>query len=233
MEAAVGVRLLQQVPNHGVKYNMFIGDDDSATIAKIREEVEYNVEKWSDASLATRTIVSHLNKISSERKNQPGESPLSQEVIEYFRKCFSYCQSQNKGDPERLKVTMNAIVPHAFGDHQQCQYHKLNWCKYIKNPDQYRHKDLPNGNDLQGESLKIVLTNLFNVYVTLLSKNWFLMPFLNESWDSTVGSKAPKIRFYGGSESSDQRVAAVVAQTNLIGKTIFARYPSLSKCRAR
>ena len=38
---------------------------------------------------------------------------------------------------------------------------------------------------------------------------------INESWHSTVGSKAPKIRFYGGSESSDQRVAAVVAQTNL------------------
>lgn len=49
MEAAVGVRLFQQTPNHGVKYTVFIGDDDSATIAKIRAEVEYNVEKWSDA----------------------------------------------------------------------------------------------------------------------------------------------------------------------------------------
>lgn len=34
---------------------------------------------------------------------------------------------------------------------------------------------------------------------------------INESWHSTVGSKAP----YGGSESSDQRVASAVAQTNL------------------
>ena len=32
---------------------------------------------------------------------------------------------------------------------------------------------------------------------------------------STVGSKVPKIRFYGGSESADQRIAAAVAQTNL------------------
>ena len=120
MEAAVGVRLFQKAPNHGVKYTVFIGDDYSAT-TKVREEVKYNVEKWSDASHATRTIVSHLNKISSERKNQPGESPLSQKVIDYFRKCFSYCLSQNKGEPERLKVTMmTAIVPHAFGDHQQC-----------------------------------------------------------------------------------------------------------------
>lgn len=37
----------------------------------------------------------------------------------------------------------------------------------------------------------------------------------NESLHSTVGSKVPKIRFYGGSESADQRIAAAVAQTNL------------------
>ena len=39
----------------------------------------------------------------------------------------------------------------------------------------------------------------------------------NESLHSTAGSKVPKIRFYGGSESADQRLAAAVAQTN-IGK---------------
>lgn len=37
----------------------------------------------------------------------------------------------------------------------------------------------------------------------------------NESLHSTVGSKVPKIRSYGGSESADQRNAAAVAQTNL------------------
>ena len=31
-------------PNYGVKYSVFIGDDDSSTIAKIYEEVGYNVE---------------------------------------------------------------------------------------------------------------------------------------------------------------------------------------------
>ena len=37
----------------------------------------------------------------------------------------------------------------------------------------------------------------------------------NECLHSPVGSKVPKIRFYGGSESADQRIAAAVAQTNL------------------
>lgn len=59
---------------------MFIGDDDSSTIAKIHEDVSYNVEKWSDSSHATRTLVSHLHKITSEKNNLPGESVLSQKV---------------------------------------------------------------------------------------------------------------------------------------------------------
>ena len=36
----------------------------------------------------------------------------------------------------------------------------------------------------------------------------------NESLNGTIGSKNPKIRYYGGSESSDFRVACGVAQRN-------------------
>ena len=137
MEASVGVKLFKQAPTHGVKYSVFIGDDDSATIAKIREEVMYSVEKWSDTSHATRTVVGHLNKISAERKKQPQEAALSPKVIDYFRKCFCYCLCQNKGDPKRLKITLKAIVPHAFGEHKLCQEHKLDLCGYAKDPENY------------------------------------------------------------------------------------------------
>ena len=44
----------------------------------------------------------------------------------------------------------------------------------------------------------------------------------NVSLNSVFGSKAPKIRFYGGSESNDYRVACAVAQTN-IGHTYINR----------
>ena len=37
----------------------------------------------------------------------------------------------------------------------------------------------------------------------------------NEALNSVIGSKNPKIRFYGGSESNDFRVVCGVAQTNL------------------
>ena len=99
LEPEVGVGLFNDAPNHGVKYSVFIGDDDSSTIAKIREEVAYTVQKWSDSTHATRTLVSHLHKIRSEKNNFPGESVLSQKVIDCLQKCFSYCLSQNKGDP--------------------------------------------------------------------------------------------------------------------------------------
>ena len=144
LEPEVRVRLFKDAPNHGVKYSVFIGDDDSSTTAKIHEEVAYSVEKWSDSTHATRTLVSHLHKIRSEKSNSPGESVLSQKVIDYFQKCFSYCfKNQNKGDPEKMRTSLIALVPHAFGDHKKCEESKLNWCKWLQNPDTFTHNDLP------------------------------------------------------------------------------------------
>ena len=75
-----------------------------------------------------------------------------------------------------------------------------------------------NGKDLKGENLKENLTKLFQVYSSdtvfhKLVENASSQS--NESLHCTVGSKVPKIRFYGGSESANQRIAAAVAQTNL------------------
>ena len=224
MEAQVGVKLFSEAPNNGVKYSVFIGDDDSSTIAKIREEVDYNVEKWSDTTHASRTLVNHLHKIRQEQQSCDGESTLSPKVIDYFKKCFSYCLNQNKGDPQKLKISLSAIVPHAFGNHKHCKDNNLSWCMWLKNPENYKHKDLPNGTDLKGEKLQKVLTDLFEIYTSDLVINKIVenaSSQINESFHSTVGSKVPKIRFYGGSESSDQRVAAAVAQTNL-GKQYLA-----------
>ena len=72
-------------------------------------------------------------------------------MITYFAKCFSYAISQNKGNPESLKASLNCIVPHAFGEHNLCD---MSWCGYKKSPSTYKHSDLPNGKDLHGEPLK-------------------------------------------------------------------------------
>ena len=141
-------------------------------------------------------------------------------------KCFSYCINQNIGDSNSLKKGLKNIVPHAFGDHSCCDNA---WCGYKQNPAAYKHTELPYGKDLFGDSLKKDLTDIFDEYSTDIVVNK-LAPCANsqrnESLNSNIGSKNPKTRFYGGSESNNFRVACGVEQTNLgydyIGKTLKA-----------
>ena len=92
------------------------------------------------------------------------------------------------------------------------------WCGFKEYPETYKHSSLPYGKDLVGESLKSSLTTIFNDYSTDVVAEK-LVPVLNtqknEALNSVVGSKNPKIRFYGGSESNDFRVVCGVAQINL------------------
>ena len=69
--------------------------------------------------------------------------------------------------------------------------------------------------DLHGKDLQEALENIMNEYTTDIVLNK-LAPCLNsqrnESLNGTIGSKNPKIRYYGGSKSSDFRIACGVAQ---------------------
>lgn len=67
---------------------------------------------------------------------------LSKTVIGYLEKSFAYALYQNKNDETRLKSALEAIVPHAFGDHTLCS---KTWCGYHREPKTYKHTDLPNG----------------------------------------------------------------------------------------
>ena len=161
-----------------------------------------------------RSLTTRLYNLSQNEKFD-NCSPLSQKVINYLVKCFSYATAQNKGDPKGIQAAIKSIVPHAFGDHSNCE---TSWCKFKSNPGTYKHKELPYGKDLHGKKLELELNNIFNDYSTdaVAEK---LAPLTNsqrnEALNSVIGSKNPKIRFYGGSESNDFRVACGVAQTNL------------------
>ena len=74
---------------------------------------------------------------------------------------------------------------------------------------------MPYGKDLFGENLRKALEGVFSIYsnenvVRKVAQN--ASSQRNESLNSTIGSKKPKICFYGRSESADQRVACAVAQ---------------------
>lgn len=223
MERDVACELWSKAPESGVKFSIFVGDDDSTTLADIKNKVPYGVEKWSDVVHAKRSLNSRLYNLKDRFKSS-NCSILSQKVINYLTKCFSYCVSQHAGDSKSLKQGLKSIIPHAFGDHISCD---ISWCGYRQNPTTYKHTDLPNGKDLSGEPLKKALTEIFDEYSTDIVVNK-LTPCANsqrnESLNSTIATKNPKTRFYGGSESNDFRVACGVAQTNLgynyIGKSL-------------
>ncbi|XP_068701266.1 uncharacterized protein [Montipora foliosa] len=225
MERDVACELWSKAPKSGVKFSIYVGDDDSTTLADIKNKIPYGVEKWSDIVHAKRSLNSRLYNLRDRFKGS-NCSVLSPKVINYLTKCFSYCINQNVGDSNSLKKGLKNIVPHAFGDHTCCDN---SWCGYKQNPAAYKHTDLPYGKDLFGDSLKKALIDILEEYSTDIVVNK-LAPCANsqrnESLNSTVGSKNPKTRFYGGSESNNFRVACGVAQTNIgydyIGKTLEA-----------
>ena len=222
MERDVACELWRKAPHSGVKFSVNVGDADSTTLADIKNKVPYGVEKWSDVVHAERSLNTRLYNLRDRFKGS-NCSILSPKVINYITKCFSFCFSQNVGDPESLKQGLKNIIPHAFGEHTCCN---VSWCGFKQNPVAYKHTDLPNSKDLFGDSLKKALNDILDKNSTdiLVSK---LTPCANsqrnESLNSTIGSKNPKTRFYGDSESNDFRLASGVAQTNIgynyIGKT--------------
>ena len=220
----MGVELsLECSSKHNAEVKLLVGDDDSATIKRVKEQVAHHVEKWSDINHAEKSFTSHLYAIQSQFKGQ-----LSAKVIEYFSKCFGYALVQNRNNTEGLKKNLKAIVPHAFGKHDQ--HCSISWCGFLKDPLSFRHSSLPHGKDLQGEKLEEELEKVMANFVKNADK---LAPLgssqANESLNNTIGSKAPKIRHYGASESNDFRVACAVSQKN-IGHTYVSEVRISVRC---
>ena len=94
----------------------------------------------------------------------------------------------------------------------------------------FRHSSLPHGKDLHGEKLQEELEKVMGNFVKKADK---LAPLgssqANESLNNTIGSKAPKIRHYGASESNDFRVACAVSQKN-IGYTYVSAVRISGRC---
>ena len=208
MEPDVAVELANNAGKHGAQISILVGDDDSSTIKKVRESVQHDVDKWSDTVHAKRSMASSLYSLQAKHKGV-----LSNKVIDYLLKCFGYALKQNKDNVEGLKASLKSIVPHAFGHHENCS---SSWCGYLNNPSTYNHNSLPHGKDLQGQELESDLKEVVDIFVQSANK---LAPLgssqANEALNNTIGSKAPKIRHYGSSESNDYRVACAVSQKNI------------------
>jgi hypothetical protein len=208
MEAHVASKIFSRSSQQGLKYSTLIGDDDASTLARLRKEVNAEIEKISDPTHTKRGLKGRLHALKPKHKE------LTQAVINYIiEKCFIYAIKQNEGNSEALAQNLNAIPKHMFGDHSLCN---ISWCRFLKEPSNYYHKSFPHGRDLQSQTLKKELVTLIDSYAKnakKLSRRGSSQP--NESLNNTIGSKAPKIRHYGSSASSDFRVAAAVSQKNV------------------
>ncbi|XP_066590805.1 uncharacterized protein [Prorops nasuta] len=107
--------------------------------------------------------------------------------------------------------TIEAIVPHAFGNHSHC----ADWCKG-SSCELYVHHNLPNGKPLTDDKLKERLTSIFHRFASNAKK---IAPCAstqtNESVNNIVASKNPKSKHYSASESFSFRTAAAVCQKNV------------------
>ena len=126
MERDIACELWRKAPQSGVKCSIYVGDDDPTTLADIKNKVPCGVEKWSDVVHAKRSLNTRLYNLRDRFKGS-NCSILSPKVINYITKCFSFCVSQNVGDPESLKQGLKNIIPHAFGEHTCCN---VSWCGF-------------------------------------------------------------------------------------------------------
>ncbi|XP_058789690.1 uncharacterized protein LOC131663346 [Phymastichus coffea] len=187
------------------KYNAMISvlimDDDSSTICALRREAEEFIEKWSDMNHAKKNLTKKLIPLK-----------MSQKVQDYFSNCFSIAIQQNRSNADGVRAALLSIVPHAFGEHNQCG----KWCKYSELGEKYVHVNLPHGKPLADINLRVKLSEIFSKFSNDAHK---LAPCGstqgNESFNNVVASKHPKHRHYAGSESFVVRVAAAVCQWNL------------------
>ena len=140
----------------------------------------------------------------SQRMKFPNCSVLSQKVINYLQKCFSYCINLNTDNPSELWKAIKTIIPYAFGTHSNCD---TTWCRFHQDPVDYTHHKLPYGKDLHSQDLQVSLENIMNEYIADIADILFkkITPCLNsqrkESLNGTIGSKYLKFRHYCGSES--------------------------------
>lgn len=206
MEPFLTVKCLKSLKEKGFNVKKLTMDDDTTTFIRAKKAISPELTKSSDKNHVIKNLASNLYKLRQDNKN------LSVKIINYFKKCFSYAVQQNRGSPASLQKNLEAIVPHAFGEHVKCDAH---WCGFLKAPNLYKHKSLPHGKDLHDEGLRKSLSCVFAKYAANADKLADLESSnSNENLNQMIAKKAPKSQHYSGSESLAYRLSASVAQKN-------------------
>ena len=206
MEPDVAEAVIKNVEKKGLKVDTLIMDDDTTTLARVKS-FKPEIIKWSDLNHTKKHLGNSLYTLAKKQKM------LTKQVITTLQRWFSFAIKQNKNQVQNCRQALSQIVPHAFGEHENCGV----WCRAKDNPHiVYKHKTLPLGKNLTGEQLRKDLDGIFQIFINNAEK---IAPAAStkevESFNNMVASKAPKRLHFSGSESLSSRVNCAVAQKNL------------------
>lgn len=204
MEADIIANLVLDLK--GARVTVLVGDEDSSTMAKVRELVPWQVLKVIDVVHAKKNFGGALFAVRLKL--------LTPKVIEYLKDCFSYALHQNRDRPLQVKAAILNIPNHVFNEHENCG----SWCRFQREPETYQHRRLP---EIWAGSadMKLALRNaITTVCEKFASKAQSLAPCLssntNESFNFVVTTFSPKSRHYAGTLSVDRRIDGAVLQKN-------------------
>ena len=178
------IAITNDAPNHALKYCTYTGDEDATTESHVKYRVGYDTVNKTDKNHATRTLGSRLY---SAQKNVKGLTVVGISLITYIIKLFAYCISTNQGKPEEIKNGLKTLVCHAFDDHGHCD---SKWCGALKDPTNFKFKDLPRGKQLSGENLRAAIDAI--------------KPFETEEWCKKLAN--------WGSSQANECVNSIVQQ---------------------
>lgn len=206
MESAIACDLVSSLMDMGYRVNTITMDDDTTTISRLQKNVDPQIKKHRDRTHVKKNFKNSLFDVKDEHKQ------LTTDMINYFVSCSSYAIAQNKDDEVTLASRLSSIVPHAFGDHNLCD---ASWCGYLKCPETYKHTGLPGGRDMSGAKLKKDMESAFKRFAEKPDLANCGSTQANESLNHIIGTKVPKSKHFGSSESANFRIAAGVAQGNI------------------
>ncbi|KAK0165556.1 hypothetical protein PV328_004062 [Microctonus aethiopoides] len=181
-----------------MEIGVLIADNDSGTIAALRERCNHEVVKHSDMNHTSTGVANQLYKLRQEKSYKE----LNCDSIKWIQRCFTYCVTQHDRDVDDIKQGLLNISEHAFNNHANCD---PSWCDYYKDKENYTHSVIGAGfkNENLYNDLKIMFQNLANraqSYCAGASSN------CNESFNHMYTTLAPKKCNYGLSGSGKTRL---------------------------
>lgn len=190
-----------------MQLGILISDNDSGTVAALRENSNFEVVKHSDKNHTSKGVLSQLYKLKEEKRHHKELKPDS---MKYLQNCFNICVSQNEGNVSNMRKSIINIPEHAYNKHTNCD---PSWCGYFKDKENCTHTIIGSGfkSEELYEDLKILFQNISNKaesYCANTSSN------NNESFNHMYTSIAPKKCNYGLSLSGTTRLQVTVLRKN-------------------